>query len=147
MIQMTKVLTIAVAALVCGLAGASAETDVIKQRKALMDSNGDATKQIVAMLKGAPFDLATVQAALKTYATSATEAPALFPDTSKTGGKTGALPAIWENKADFEARFVQFGKDTAAAQTAIVDAASFKQIAPGLLKNCGGCHEHYRAKE
>ena len=41
--------------------------------------------------------------------------PALFPDDSKTGGDTAALPAIWENKSDFDARFAAFGKDAAAA--------------------------------
>ena len=72
--------------------------------------------------------------------------PTLFPDNSKTGGGTAALPAIWQNKADFDARFVKFAKDVAAAQAGIVDEASFKKLAPAVFQNCGGCHELYKAK-
>ena len=77
-----------------------------------MKANGEATKTVVGMLKGAPFDLAAVKAALKKYGDAAAKAPALFPDDSKTGD-TNALPAIWENKADFEARFAKLGEDVA----------------------------------
>ena len=128
-----------------GVSVALADGDPIKQRRALMKANGDATKTVVGMLKGAPFDLEAVKKALSTYEDAATKAPALFPDDSKTGD-TNALPAIWENKADFEARFAKFDADAKAASAAIVDQASFKATIPGVLKNCGGCHEQYRAK-
>jgi cytochrome c556 len=99
------------------------------------------------MLKGAPFDLAATQASLKTFEDVAAKMPALFPDDSKTGGGTGALPSIWENKPDFEARFDKFGKDAAAALAAVSDQASFKANVPKIFQNCGGCHEKYRAKD
>ena len=129
-----------------GVSVALADGDPIKQRRALMKANGDATKTVVGMLKGAPFDLEAVKKALSTYEDAATKAPALFPDDSKTGD-TNALPAIWENKADFEARFAKFDADAKAASASIVDQASFKVTIPGVLKNCGGCHEQYRAKK
>ena len=129
-----------------GVSVALADGDPIKQRRALMKANGDATKTVVGMLKGAPFDLEAVKKALSTYEDAATKAPALFPDDSKTGD-TNALPAIWENKADFEARFAKLDADAKAASAAIVDQASFKATIPGVLKNCGGCHEQYRAKK
>jgi cytochrome c556 len=129
--------------------GLAAETgaDAIKDRRALMKANGDATKPIVPMLKGAaPFDLATVQIALKTYSDAAEKMPALFPPDSKTGD-TNALPAIWDNMADVDARFEKLGKDAAAALADVKDEASFKAIMPNFFKNCGGCHEKYRAKQ
>ena len=127
---------------------AFADSDAIKARKDLMKANGDASKPLVPMLKGAaPFDLATVQTALKTYANAAEKMPALFPDDSKTGGDTHALPAIWENKADFEARFKKLGEDVAAASASIKDEATFKADIQPVFKDCGGCHEKYRAKE
>jgi cytochrome c556 len=136
-----------VLALACGVGAVWADTDPIAERRALMKHDGMAAKTMFDMLKGAaPFDLATVQASLKTLSEGATKSPALFPDDSKTGGGTAALPAIWQNKSDFDARFAKFAQDVAAAQSGIVDEASFKKLAPAVFKNCGGCHELYKAK-
>ena len=139
---------LAVAALLVATGAVIAQSDPIAARKELMKGNGKATGGAVKMLKGeAPFDLAVAQAALKVYADTAAKAPALFPDTSKTGGETEALPAVWTAKADFEAKFAKLGKDAEAAMAAIKDEASFKAAFPGVLKNCGDCHETYRAKK
>ena len=132
--------------LAIGAGAVLADGDSIKERRALMKANGEATRTLVAMLKGAPFDLGVVQAALRSFTDAAAKEPALFPDDSKTGD-TNALPAIWDNKADFNARYVKFGEDAAAALAGITDEASFKAQMPGVLKNCGGCHELYRAKK
>jgi cytochrome c556 len=134
-------------ALACGITAVLADTDPIAERRALMKHDGEAAKTLFGMSKGKiPFDLATVKDSLKTLAIAAANEPTLFPDNSKTGGGTAALPTIWQNKADFNARFVQFAKDVAAAQAGIVDEATFKQFAPAVFKNCGGCHELYKAK-
>ena len=74
--------------LVVGLGAALAAGDAIVQRRALMKANGDATKIVVGMLKGAPFDLGAVQAALKTYGEAAAKAPALSPTTRRPGTPT-----------------------------------------------------------
>jgi cytochrome c556 len=137
---------VAMSVLGASAALAMSGADAIKARRELMKANGDATKPVVAIMKGAPFDLSTVQTALKTYINAAEKMPGLFPDDSKTGD-THALPAIWDNKADFEARFKKLGADATAALTSVTDAASFKAIMPDFFKNCGGCHEKYRVKE
>ena len=130
-----------------GVSVSLAADDPIKARQALMKANGDTSKAIAAILKGqAPFKLETAQAALNAYIEAADKAPALFPKGSDKG-KTHALPAIWKNKSDFEAKFVKFGADSKAALAAIKDEASFKANFPPLFKDCGGCHELYREKE
>jgi cytochrome c556 len=134
-------------ALACGVTAVLADTDPIAERRALMKHDGAAAKAMFDMSKGkTPFDLATVKESLATLNEGATKSAALFPDNSKTGGGTNALPAIWENKADFDARFTQFIKDVQAAQAGITDEATFKQFAPAVFKNCGSCHELYKAK-
>jgi cytochrome c556 len=130
-----------------GVGSSFADGDPVKDRQDLMKANGAATKSVVGMMKGAPFDLDVVKAALKTYANAAARAPALFPENSKTGGDTEALPAIWDNKSDFTARFAKFADDVNAASVSITDQASFQAAMPGVLKNCGSCHETYRAKK
>jgi cytochrome c556 len=142
-----KRLTVVALALACGAGAVLADTDPIAERRALMKNDGMAAKKMFDMSKGTiPFDLATVQDSLKTLYEGASKSAALFPDNSKTGGGTAALPAIWLNKADFDARFAKFVKDVAAAQAGIVDEASFKKLAPAVFQNCGSCHELYKAK-
>jgi cytochrome c556 len=140
---------LAVAAVALGVTAVVAQSDPIAARKALMKANGDQAKIAGAMAKGeAPFDLAKVQVVFATFADSAAKMPALFPDNSKTGGETAALPAIWENKADFDAKMAAFGKNAIAAKTEIKDADALKAKWGAFAKeNCGGCHEKYRAKK
>src|SRR5580692_12869716 len=92
-------------ALACGITAVLADADPIAERRALMKHDGEAAKTLFGMSKGKiPFDLATVKESLKTLDEGATKSAALFPDTSKTGGGTAALPAIWENKRSEERR-------------------------------------------
>ncbi len=134
-------------ALIGGITAVVADTDPIAERRALMKHDGEAAKKLFDMSKGKiPFDLATVKESLQTLNDGATKSAALFPDNSKSGGGTAALPSVWQNKADFDARFVQFAKDVQAAQAGVKDEATFKQFAPAVFKNCGGCHELYKAK-
>ena len=138
---------LAVTALALGLSTAMAQ-DPIAARKALMKKNGDEAKVGTAFMKGeAPFDLAKAKAIFAAYSDAAAKVPALFPDTAKTGGDTAALPAIWEKKDDFNAKLKKFGEDAKDAEAKVTDEASFKTIFPAVQKNCGGCHETYRAKK
>jgi cytochrome c556 len=93
-------------------------------------------------------DRAGRDAAKKVLATfsESDKAKTLFPDTSKTGGDTAALPAIWENKADFEAKLTKFAADAKAAGPKVTDLDTFKAQMTEVRKNCGGCHQPYRKR-
>lgn len=122
-----------------------AQAEVVKQREALMKELGNATKPVGGMLRGSvPFDLATVQAALDTYAKNAKALPVLFPAGSGEG--SDALPTIWERKAEFDGLFVKLAADATAARAAITDEASFKANFPGVIRTCGTCHDSFRKK-
>jgi cytochrome c556 len=137
---------LAACAVIMGISAGIAADDPIHARQQLMKANGEAAKNAVAILKGAPFKLETVQAALKTFIDAAEKGPALFPPGSDKG-KTQALPAVWTDKADFDARFAKLGADSKAALAAITDEASFNANFPPIFKDCGGCHKTYRAKD
>jgi cytochrome c556 len=145
----------ATAALALGICVAAAQEDPIKARKELMKSNGDAAKIGAAMAKGeAPFDLAAAHKIFATFENTAVKAPALFPDSSKPGEDFAANddfkagPKIWENMADFKAKFVKFGDDAKAADASVKDLDSFKAAFGDIGKNdCGGCHQTYRLKK
>ena len=76
----------------------------------------------------APFDLAAAHKIFATFQDAAAKMPALFPDNSKTGGDTAADPKIWENMADFKAKFAKFGDDAKAADASVKDLDSFKAV-------------------
>ena len=141
-------IVLAVGAVALAVTAVAAQSDPIAARRALMKKNGDEAKIATSMVKGeAPFDAAKVQTIFATFTEAAEKAPALFPDNSKTGGKTEALPAIWKNKRDFEARLAKFGADAKAAQDEVKDLAAFKAVWSGLIRNnCTGCHEKYVQK-
>jgi len=138
----------AAAAIALATTAVLAQPNPIEERQALMKDNGKHAKLAVAMIKGeAPFDLAKAKQILATFETAAQKMPDLFPPDSKTGHDTTAAPKIWEDMADFKARFVKFGEDVKAAQASVKDLDSFKVAMGGLGKECGGCHENYRIKK
>ena len=139
---------LAVAAIAIGVTAVAAQSDPIATRKATMKEVGAQTKTGGGMAKGeAPYDQGKAQKIFTTYGDAAAKMPGLFPENSKTGGETAALPAIWTNMADFKGKFEKFGADAKAAQTSVKDLDSFKTAFSGVTKNCGGCHETYRAKK
>jgi cytochrome c556 len=139
---------LAVAALAVGVTAVVAQQDPIAARKALMKANGQQAGIGGKMAKGEePFALDKAKKIFATYQDSAAKAPALFPDNSKTGGDTAALPAIWEKKDDFNAKLTKFGADAKAAEAAVKDLDTFKAQYAEVQKNCGGCHQSYRMRK
>jgi cytochrome c556 len=138
---------VGVTALALGTSLALAEnTAVIKQRQDLMKANADAAKVPAAMMKGeAPFDLAKVQTSLKTLQELAVKLKPLWPEDSKMGGNTRALPAIWKDMKGYLEWFDGIASDAKAASVAIKDEATFKTEWPKVVDYCGSCHKDYRA--
>lgn len=134
----------AVAAIAVGATIVHAQSAAIGQRKDAFKAMGGAMKDPVGMAKGEqPFDLAKVQASLKTIGEKAAVVKGLFPDDSTTGD-TKVLPVAFEKKADFLGRFDKLAADVKAAQAAIKDEASFKAEWGKIGANCGACHKEYR---
>ena len=137
------------------VSAALAQENPIKTRKDMMKANADQGKIGAAIVKGEkPFDLATVQKIFTTFEETAAKMPTLFPDSSKSEANSpeaddfSPTPKVWEDMADFKARFVKFGEDAKAAKASVKDLDSFKAAFGNIGKNdCGGCHELYRAKK
>jgi len=140
------ILTLGVLAI--GVTSVMAQNDPIATRKDMMKQLGRANAEVAKISKGeTPFKLETVQAALKTIQDASKAMPNLFPDNTKSGGDTAALPKVWETRADFNTRWEKMGRDAAAASAKIVDEASFKAAYSEVTGNCGSCHEGYRMKK
>lgn len=136
---------LAVAAIALGVSAVMAQQDPIAARRAIMKANGQAAQAGSKMVKGEePFALDKAKKVFATYQDVA-KAHALFPESSKEGD-TNALPAIWENKADFEARLTKLAAEAKAAEGKVTDFDTFKAEFAEVQKNCGGCHQTYRKR-
>lgn len=137
-------ITFAGIAIALGVTAAMAQSDPIAERRNIMKGVGAATRTGTQMVRGeVPFDLAKAKEVLQVYATAAERMPQHFPESSKTGDTT-ASPKIWENQADFRARFETWAKDIDQAAKATTDAETFKTSFGNVTKACGACHQTYR---
>src|SRR5690242_6022487 len=144
---MMKRIALAAVFAAMGVTVVIAQGDPIAARKALMKENGAQSRVAREMIEGKqPFELAKAQKVLATFAGVHDKAKNLWPDTSKSGGDTASLPAVWENKADFEAKLTKFSSDAKAAEAKVKDLDSFKAVMGDIGKDCGGCHNTYRKK-
>lgn len=148
MVDMRRTVIAALTVLIASGLGVLAQTgDPITQRQNLMKNNQDQMRTLTGMSRGqVPFDATAARAAFQRVAQNAQQIPGLFPAGSHQG-KTAALPAIWERKADFDAHATKLEQDAKAAQPGITDQASLQAAIQRVGQNCGGCHETYRRKE
>jgi cytochrome c556 len=138
------VLVAAFAAL--GVTAVVAQGDPIAARKALMKENGNQSRIAREMIEGKqPFNVDAAKKVLVTFGETHDKAKNLWPDTSKAGD-TAALPAIWENKADFDAKLAKFSADAKAASAKVTNLDTFKTEMGEIGKACGGCHQPYRKR-
>ena len=127
---------------------AAQNLEIIKARKDLLSNMGDATKEPGKMIKQeVPFDAATVKAALDVIIDKTSKLPDMFPEDSKTGGKTEALATIWQNKDDVVSRFKKLVAAAKAAKDNVADEFDFMETWPKVVGNCGACHKKYRAEK
>jgi cytochrome c556 len=144
-----------VAAIALGLGVAIAQQDVIKERKDLMKANGAQAKIGADMIKGAkPFDMAAVHKIFAQFQEAAQKMPNLYPASSKDEAGSPAADQfsptakVWDNMANFKARFAKFAADAKAADASVKDDATLKAAFGNIGKNdCGACHQIYRAQK
>lgn len=70
-----------------------------------------------------------------------------FPDGSDKGAKTEALPAIWRNRADFDAKMADFQREAAALAEVAAggDVDAIKAQFGKTGGTCKACHDKYKA--
>lgn len=128
-------------------ATAFAAGDPAVERQAMMKNVGAATGAAAKMVKGeAPFDAVAAELSLRVMNAAANGFGHLFPEGSETGAETEASPAIWSDRAGFDAAVAKFATDTTVAGP-IADLDAFKAAFGAATANCGACHKAYRVKK
>jgi cytochrome c556 len=135
--------------IITAVAGAAyAQSAAIAQRQELFKGMGKASGPLGDMLQGKiPFDAAVAKASFTTISENAAKLKGLFPEDSKEGGKTEALPVIWEKNAEFLAIFDKLKTDADAAAAGLTDQASLGALAGPMFGNCKTCHDSFRVKK
>ena len=124
--------------------------DPIAERQANMKIVGQSIGVVAKMAKGqSAFDgdaalvaFVAMQDAAKGFAT-------LFPDGTETGGETEAAPAIFSDRAGFEAKSAEFEAtlEMVVAAGAPADLDALRASLGKVGANCQACHKSYRAKK
>jgi len=119
------------------------------ERWELMDEIGNNAQVMGDMVKGEePYDAERVADALSVLIENGQKFPTLFPEGTESGHDTRALPAIWENKADFEEKAeAMVAAARAAREPAQEGLDAFRAAFGELGDTCSACHTDYRAEE
>ena len=117
--------------------------ETIKGRKALFSKNYSTAKKVQAFANKKEFDKAiTLMIEMsENYETLIK----YFPENSKEGFKTEALPAIWENKEEFN-NLMNKASDDMIELAAIIETSDDTKSILGELMwgNCKTCHSKFR---
>lgn len=124
---------------------ANGQDNPIAAREALMKDNAQQAGIAGRMVRGEnPYDAAAAAAAMTKIAQNMATFPTLFPAGSDTGD-TRALPAIWQNMADFQAHAAKLATDATAAAAAAANGKDAFTAAFGAVgQDCNSCHQLYR---
>ncbi|MFL2888971.1 MAG: cytochrome c, partial [Candidatus Pelagibacter sp.] len=69
-----------------------------------------------------------------------------FPDNTKEGFKTGALPIIWENKDEFNSLMKKSSTDMIELVKVIDSSDDVRATLQNFMwSNCKACHSKFRA--
>ena len=117
--------------------------DIIKGRKAIFSNNAKLAKRVNILLRNFEFEEAEpfILEMSKNYENLLN----YFPENSKEGYGTEALPIIWEEKDAFNALMQKAADDMLQLAKGMEEVddiqATYKKL---MWANCNACHSRYR---
>ena len=125
-------------------ANAQTVEEIIKGRKAMFSENYQNAKKISILLKSKRIEEA--KPLMKKISDNYIKLLDYFPENTKEGFKTEALPSICENKDDFNALMKKASEDMIKLAKAIDTAEDLRAVQKELMwSNCSACHSKFRA--
>ena len=118
--------------------------EIIKGRKAMFSENYQNAKKISILLKSKRIEEA--KPLMKKISDNYIKLLDYFPENTKEGFKTEALPSIWENKKEFNDLMKKASDDMIKLAEAIDTAEDLRAVQKKLMwSNCSACHSRFRA--
>ena len=119
--------------------------EIIKGRKAIFSKNYQTAKKVSILLKSKKIEEA--KTLMQEMSDNYKKLLNYFPENTKEGFKTEALPTIWENSDEFVTLMQKASFDMIQLTKAIDTAEDLKAIQKKLMwSNCSACHNRFRAE-
>ena len=118
--------------------------EIIKGRKALFSKNYSTAKKVQTFAsKG---DFVKASSLMKEMSENYLTLLEYFPDNTKEGFKTEALPIIWENKDEFNSLMKKSSTDMIKLAKVIESSDDVRATLQKFMwSNCKACHSKFRA--
>ncbi len=118
--------------------------EIIKGRKALFSKNYSTAKRVQALASKGEFDKS--KSLMIEMSENYKTLIEYFPENSKEGFKTEALPLIWENKKEFNDLMTKSSDDMIKLTSLIEDSDDIRSTLTQMMwSNCKACHSKFRA--
>ena len=119
--------------------------EIIKERQSIFSKNYKTAKRINSLASNGSLDEAKIL--MIEMSDNYTRLLDLFPENAKIGFKTEALPAIWENKDEFNLLMTKASSNMIELTSAIDGADDVKAtLGKYMWSSCKSCHSKFRAE-
>jgi len=119
--------------------------EIIKERKSIFSKNYKTAKRVQGLASNGSLDEA--KKLMIEMSDNYKRLIDLFPENSKVGFKTEALPSIWENKDEFNLLMTKASSNMIEL-TSVIDGADDVKATLGkyMWSSCKSCHSKFRAE-
>ena len=119
--------------------------EIIKERKSIFSKNYKTAKRIQSLASNGDIDEA--KKLMIEMSGNYKRLIDLFPENSKVGFGTEALPSIWENKDEFNSLMTKASSNMIELMSFIDEAEDVKTILGKYMwSSCKSCHSKFRAE-
>ena len=117
--------------------------DIIKNRQALFSKNYNTAKKVQSLSSNGDFDEA--KELMLEMSENYITLKEMFPENTKEGFNTEALPLIWEEKDKFNSLMEKTSNDMVQLASIIENEGDIRGTLKKLMwSNCKACHSKYR---
>ena len=119
--------------------------EIIKERKSIFSKNYKTAKRVQGLATNGSLDEA--KKLIIEMSDNYKKLLYLFPENSKVGFKTEALPAIWENKDEFNLLMTKASLNMIELTSVIDETEDMKAtLGKYMWSSCKSCHSKFRAE-
>ena len=119
--------------------------EIIKERKSIFSKNYKTAKRVQGLASNG--DIVEEKKLMIEMSDNYKRLLDLFPENSKVGFKTEALPSIWENKDEFNLLMTKASSNMIELTSAIDGTEDMKAtLGKYMWSSCKSCHSKFRAE-